>query len=462
MKKEMKMEEKEIKKLIEKEENQKIEFRESETTELKTSTSELKEAINAIVAILNKHQKGEVYFGIKNDGRVIGQNVSDKTLREVAQTISDNIEPKIFPYIKRIEVEGKSCLKVSFNGQECPYLGYGRAYIRVGTENKQLSAAELRNIIINKNKGFWEKQISDKSLEDVNTKIVREYIKRANEVKRIDFKFTNIISTLNKLQVLHGRRLLNAAEVLFCNNNPLEVQVAVFAGTDKITFLDIQQLKGTLFDTLKKSESYIKEHMNWRADLSGSQRIEIPEVPLRALKEALVNSLCHRDYTNPKGNEIAIFKNRIEIYNPGQFPEEVKIEDYLRGEERSILRNPLISNALFLSKDIERWGSGLKRIYDECKANNIKVEFKPIKTGFLIIFYRPEKVPEKVPEKRPERIKELIVINKKITIPELARAINVNEKTIKRDIEKLKTKGLLKRIGPDKGGYWQIIENKKG
>ena len=76
--------------------------------------------------------------------------------------------------------------------------------------------------------------------------------------------------------------------------------------------------------------------MNWRAELTGEGRKEIPEVPLRALTEALVNSLCHRDYTNPKGNEVAIFKDRIEIYNPGQFPEDVKIENYINGKERSI------------------------------------------------------------------------------------------------------------------------------
>lgn len=74
-------------------------FKESETIELKKSTSELKEAIISIVAILNKHQKGELYFGINNKGEVIGQDVSDKTLRDISKAISDNIEPKIFPNI---------------------------------------------------------------------------------------------------------------------------------------------------------------------------------------------------------------------------------------------------------------------------------------------------------------------------------------------------------------------------
>lgn len=75
---------------------------ENETVELKKSTGELKEAIISIVAILNKHQKGKVYFGIKNDGTIVGQDVTEKTLREISKAISDNIEPKIYPKINKI------------------------------------------------------------------------------------------------------------------------------------------------------------------------------------------------------------------------------------------------------------------------------------------------------------------------------------------------------------------------
>jgi ATP-dependent DNA helicase RecG len=139
-----------------------------------------------------------------------------------------------------------------------------------------------------------------------------------------------------------------------------------------------------------KGELYfgIKEHINWRADLSGGQRRDIPEIPLRAITEAVVNSLCHRDFFNGKGNEIAVFKNRLEIYNPGRFPDEYSPADFIKGGERSVLRNPAIANALFLASDIERWGSGLKRIYDACHEAGVKVEFQPIKSGFLVILHR--------------------------------------------------------------------------
>src|SRR3990167_8262250 len=93
------------------------EVRESETVELKTSTSELKEGIISIVAILNKHRKGELYFGIENNGTIVGQTVTENTIRQISQTISDNIEPKIFPKITEVTLEGKKCVQVEFAGE---------------------------------------------------------------------------------------------------------------------------------------------------------------------------------------------------------------------------------------------------------------------------------------------------------------------------------------------------------
>ncbi|HEN20457.1 MAG TPA: transcriptional regulator, partial [Desulfobacteraceae bacterium] len=123
--------------------------------------------------------------------------------------------------------------------------------------------------------------------------------------------------------------------------------------------------------------------MKWRAELKGGPRKEIPEIPVEAIREAIGNSLCHREYTNPKGNEVAIFKDRIEIYNPGQFPDEIEPEDFIKGRGHSILRNPLIAETMFRSEDIEKWASGIKRIYDECTVAGVKVEFKRVKTGFV-------------------------------------------------------------------------------
>ena len=98
---------------------------ESETLEFKKTTAEAKEAVADVAAILNKHGRGELYFGIRDDGVVVGQMVSASSLRDVSQAIADNIKPQIYPVIENVSIDNKSCIRVQFEGTEPPYFAYG-------------------------------------------------------------------------------------------------------------------------------------------------------------------------------------------------------------------------------------------------------------------------------------------------------------------------------------------------
>ena len=448
--------------------------KESETIEFKRSTAELKEAVVAIAAMLNKHDQGEVYFGISDDGKVVGQDIGRMTIREVTQAVVDNIEPKIYPKVETRKIEGKDCIVIEAHGINSPYFAYGRAYIRVGESNKALSPQKIETLILSKKKLLWESEISEKKLKDVDASVVKEYMRKANAAKRINFKYTSVKQTLKKLGLLHGEKLTKAAEVLFCDDNPMEIQAAVFAGADKITFLDIRKFKGNIFSLREQAENYIKEHIKWRADMSESRRKEIPEIPVRSFSEAIGNSLCHRDYANPKGNEVAVFKDRVDIYNPGTFPDELDPQDFVKGDGYSILRNPLIAETMYKSEDIEKWASGLKRIYEECQLYHVKVEFKRVKNGFVVSFHRPKweegegleesgqitrkETRKKTRKKNGEIIFDLIKQNSQITLEDLARETRLTFKGVEWNVNRLKAKGLIKRVGPDKGGHWEIVK----
>lgn len=436
-------------------------IKESEKVELKKSTSELKEGVISIVSILNKHKSGRLYFGIRSDGAVLGQNVTDNTLREISKAISDHIEPKIYPEIKKEIIGGKSCVCVLFTGEHLPYFAYGRAYMRVADEDKSVSSSELKKLILKLSQHSWEAQISGKRMPDINKGALVEFIKKANDAKRINFKFTNVKDIMEKLHLVKDGKLLNAAEVLFCDDNTNEIQAAVFAGKDKLTFLDIRQFKGNIFSLKELAEAYIKEHMNWRASLTGAGREELPEVPLRAIEEALVNSLCHKDYSTIKGNEVAFYKDRIEIFNVGQFPEEKKPEDYILGKGESILRNPLIANTLFLSKDIEKWGSGIKRIYEACRSAGVKVDFETMPTGFKVVFHRPENFGGLSGglsgglNPALSSLLDIIIKNPGIKAKEASELLKRPIDTVDKQIRYLTKKGLAERRGSRKaGGYF--------
>jgi ATP-dependent DNA helicase RecG len=390
------------------------------------------------------------------------------TIKEVTQVVVDNIEPKIYPKVETRKIKGKDCVVIEAHGINSPYFAYGRAYIRVGESNKHLSVQEIENLIVKKKKLFWENEISEKELKDVNTAAVKEYMRKANTAKRINFKYTNVKQTLKKLGLLHREKLTKAAEILFCDDSSMEIQAAVFAGIDKITFLDIRKFKGNIFNLREQAEAYVKEHVKWRAEIKTGPRKEIPEIPVEAIREAVGNSLCHRDYANPKGNEVAIFKDRVDIYNPGTFPDELNPQDFVKGGGYSILRNPLIAETMYKSEDIEKWASGLKRIYDECTAVGIKVEFKRVKTGFVVSFYRPrweegeglevggQKTVEKTVERTVERILVLIKDNPQITQKKLMVKTGLTRRGVEWNLKKLKEANRIRRIGPDKGGHWEI------
>ena len=165
--------------------------------------------------------------------------------------------------------------------------------------------------------------------------------------------------------------------------------MAIFATEERLTFNDIQRHHGPVLKLVDIAENYIKNNIHWRVEFTGElQRKEIPEIPIDAIREALLNSFCHKDYASGESNEVAIYRDRIEIYNPGSFPEGLEPQDYIDRVERPIRRNPKIARILYYSKDIESFGTGLKRIADACRNAGVRYEFQKKKTGFVVCFYR--------------------------------------------------------------------------
>ena len=471
-----------------------INFLENEVIEFKKTTGELKEGIISIVSILNKHQSGKLYFGIKDNGEIIGQDVSSKTIREVSKAISENIEPKIYPAVNKIKLDDKECILVEFEGDDIPYLAFGRAYMRVGDEDRQLSMKEIRKIILKDENeiGKWERKVSDYTIDNIDEELLKDFIEKGRKAKRINFPYTNKEEILRKLSLVNkNNELLNAGYILFAKEAKLEMQMAIFATETKLTFLDMDQVFGNIFELIEVGESYIRKNIKWPVNFkSGSvERVEIPEIPLEAIREAIINSLIHRDFKNPKSNEVAIYKDRVEIFNPGEFPEGYKPEDFIDGKEGSMPRNPLIANTLYLSKDIEKWGSGFRRIAEACAKAKVKVKFEIRKNGFMVIFYRKTdeelynltqndtknvvlndknvalndknvvlKLKEQYPKLRKVYVDIIKVIfeNKDITQEEIADKLSKTRNSIYRNTKTLKDMGILERVGSKKKGYWKI------
>lgn len=455
---------------------------ENEMLEFKTSTAEIPAALNSIVAILNKHQKGVLYFGVKNNGTPIGQQMGENTLRDVTRAISENIEPKIYPSVDKINIAGKECIKVEFEGVDVPYLAYGRAYIRVGDEDRQLSQKQMKNLIL-KNSNLdtkWESEITQYSFEEIDEDLLKKCIKQGNESKRIKYEYTDKRDILNRFGLINKDGfLINAGNALFGRNAHIVLKMAIFATETKTTFLDISRKEGNIFELISTGETYIKEHIRWTVNFQTgrTERVEIPEIPANSIREAIMNALCHQSLISNQDIEIAIYKDRVEIYNPGQFPEEYTPEDFISGNGKSILRNRIIAQTLFLSHEVEAFGTGIRRIYEECTKNSVKVKFKQDYLGFTVIFYRKteqelekvattnidssklftEKFTEKFTENEMKILNE-IYNNPYITQEALSNSLCITKRAIIKIMKGLKEKQIIERVGSDRKGYWKICD----
>lgn len=218
--------------------------KESETLEFKKTTGELKEAMISISSILNKHGVGTLYFGVKPNGDVIGQDVSESSLRDVSRFVYEFIKPQIYPVIQEEILDDRHVIKVEFQGKDYPYSAAGRYYLRTADEDREVTPAELRQFFVaNEYKEKWEKAKSQCLVKQVDKAVVKAFCERAIAAGRmVDGRYT-AQTVLKRSGFVYGDHLTNAGNVLFGNSHPVTLKAAVFATDEKLTFLDKHKIK---------------------------------------------------------------------------------------------------------------------------------------------------------------------------------------------------------------------------
>lgn len=447
--------------------------KESETLEFKKTTGELKEGMVSIVAILNKHGVGTLYFGVKPNGDVVGQEVSESSLRDVSRLVYETIKPQIYPVIVEEVLDGRHVIKVEFSGEDRPYSAAGRYYLRTADEDREVTPAELKQFFIaNEYKEKWEKAKTDILAKNIDKQAIKTFCSKAISAGRMaDGKYT-APTILKRFGLVDGEYLTNAGNVLFGNTKPVTLKTAIFATDEKLTFLDMQMYENNIFNLLNTAEMYILKNIRWKTEIVGADREEIPEIPVAVIREVLANSFAHAVYNGNTYHEICIHPDKITIYSPGTYASSYKPEDYITKNLPSSIRNATISKVLYLNKSIEQFGSGFKRINSLCKDAKIRYSYQVSDFGFTFIIYRnTESSAKKINDndvtanvtvnvtlnKTEQAVYNLLVINQNYTRDELAEATSKTVRTIQRVLDSLKAKDLIERVGSDKTGYWKIL-----
>lgn len=441
---------------------------ETEILEFKKTTGELHDAIIDMVAILNKHENGTVYFGVLPSGDVKGFQIVESTLRDVSRFVFEGIKPQIYPQIEKITIDGRDIIEVKFSGRNKPYSAYGKYYIRVADESREMTPDELKNMMTDKSSSDrWEKKETGFTIEDIDEEMLRSFYDKATACGRLPAEGFESESLLNKLGLLTNGRLNNAGNVLFGKTEPVTLKMAVFATDEKLTFLDIDRKEDNIFRLIDVAMNYVKRNIRWRAEINGLYREEIPEIPVNALREIIVNSFVHAEYGIGVQHELAIHPGKVVVFNPGAFPDKLSPVDFAEKNLSSILRNETIARIMYLCHDIESFGSGFKRVYSSCEAEGVECGYDMLHYGFSFIFYRDSLHAEN--EKKEEsrhliksltaseaRVYDLLKSQPNLTREEIAGQIDRTVKTAQRILNSLREKQLIVRVGTKSKGYWEV------
>ena len=231
---------------------------------------------------------------------------------------------------------------------------------------------------------------------------------------------------------------------------------------------DLKEFGGTVIEMAHQATSFVLSKISQRTgDRSESNRVDTSyEIPRAVVAEAIINAIAHRDYRSNAGIQISVFRDRVEIWNPGTLPPELTI-DKLKEAHGSFPRNPLLAKCLFNIGEIERYGTGTKEMFDLIGEAGLKPPTFSLDNEFKVTLYRKEQVGEQVSEQviktltsRQKEVLDLIITNPKISISKIGKRFEINRSAAQGHVEILRDKGIIDRIGGTRG-RWVIKDDEK-
>jgi len=443
-----------------------IEIGESETVEFKKSTGEWKEIIKTISAFANK-KGGVILVGVDKKKEVCGVAIGKGTIEDLTNKILNNTEPKIYPEIGIQSLNKKNIIYIKVDAY--PYdvvLAFGKPFKRVGKNTVRMNNDEYKRKIleIHKRELYFDGHICPEAkFSDIDEKKVKEFLRKASDRRKLDIDETlSIKEILRKLKLMKGEDFTNACILLF-SKNPQDffIQASVkcirFKGTDVTAdMLDFKDIEGDLFQQVEETENFIFRNIGLRAWLEDRklERQEKWEYPPKAMREALVNAIVHRDYRSSGKVQVRIYDDRIEFWNPGRLPSGWTPET-LKGEHTSEPFNPLIFKIFFWVGEVDDIGSGTNKIVNLCKDWELPEPEFGINATSIFVRIRKDILTSDYLKKlgfNERQIEAVMYVKKggKVTNKEYQAKFKVSKPTATRDLSELVEKQIFNMVGSGK------------
>lgn len=448
---------------------------ESSTLEFKTSTAKLKSAVETLCAYLNA-QGGVVLIGVTNSGKINGQEVTDNTRLEIANLIS-KLEPAAqvdFEYIPIKNDKHVIKMTVSPNPASIPYVFDGKPYWRVLSSTRPMPQPRYQQLLMERANKLspWDSEVANNlNIEDLDHKEIINTISESIRKGRLESRYEtdDPLTALRLLKLTINGKLLNAAAVLFSSDPELHypqclLRMVKFKGKDKSNLLDSRRVYGHAFRLLSDAEDFCLRHMSIESEFVPGKmaRRDIPDYPPRAIREAMVNAIAHRDYTIKGGSiSLMLFDDRLEITSHGTLPLGITVND-LKQEHDSQPRNERITQVMYRRGLIESIGTGTQEMISECKEFGKPAPEYLERANTFVVRFLPRPIPIKL-DHLTDRQNEIInIVSSKNTVSasEILSSLSDHpaERTLRDDLAKLKKLGLIETTGKGPGAVWHLVQ----
>ena len=430
-------------------------FQESETLELKEIVVE--DIKKEIIAFANS-AGGTLYVGVADDGNIVGVENPDMVIQQISNMVRDSIKPDITMFTRYAakNVEGKQIVAVEIQrGTERPYylakkgLRPEGVYVRQGTSSVPATSTAIRRMIKDTDGDSFEAM---RSLEQNLTFQATE-----KEFALRDLAFG--ISQMKTLGILNTDGIYTNLGLLLSEQCAHTVKAAVFEGINQSIFRDRQEFTGSLLQQMNEVYEYIDRRNQVHSTFDKLRRIDTRDYPEVAIREALLNSLVHRDYSFSASTLISVYDDRIEFTSIGGLPAGVSLDDIMLG--LSVCRNPKLANVFYRLELIEAYGTGMKKIMGAYENSNKKPVIETTDNAFKIILPNLNEDVGSLPvadagSDAERQVLEFIKKNGSISRKETETAVNLKQTAAGRLLSKMIQKKLIVQIGQGKNTKYRL------
>lgn len=423
---------------------------ETESIEFKKSTGELKEGIISLASMLNKNGRGMLYFGVRNDGEILGQQIGDRTMREISQGIANAIKPQVIPTIIMELCEDKNVIKVTVEGDEKPYSAYGKYYMRSADKDREISPQQLRGLMLSASDSIVNIESNNQELTFNQLKAL--YIGNDLTLRENTFK--------QNLNLLTRDGTYNLMASILADVNSYSIKVAVFSGTDKTNLIKRNEYGyKCMLVAVKQVLDYMEALNDTVVDVEGSLRKESRLFDFSCFREAWLNACLHNRWSRQTPPAVYMFDDRIEIISVGGLPDGLTLEEFYEGKSKPV--NLELQQIMVQLDYIEQTGHGVPLI-----VSRYGREVFDISENFITVTIplnrkrnvkdRLSQTAAKAKDSNDNKILELMQENSNISVSEISRLIGLGTTTVTKRIHRLKETGIVERKGSKKTGQWIV------